>query len=348
MYLNTAAFGLVAPQVKAFADAFYTDLAQQGSSVAEHWRDVLQPGIRNRLAGFLGAAPEQVAMIPNFSWALNALVHGLDGGERMLLYRGEYPSVTEPFVLNGFAVEWIDDEAGFALPMERMLETIRAGKVDIVALSHVQYNSGYVADLRQLGDCCREHGVWFIVDATQSLGALPIDVSALPVDVLISSHYKWMNAGFGTGSMYCSAAFMKRYPPKTGGSNSYLKPGQDWLESDPMRAFEPGHANMYGLTLLDAAIADRLQPGVETIAAGNAALTAALLEGIRDSGLPLIGPATMANRCSILVFHDEHGLSERLRAAGITATFRGGRVRISFHHHNTVADVEALLRTLSA
>ncbi len=86
-YLNTAAFGLIDPAVKAQADSFYTELAQTGSTVAEHWRDEIQPRIRQRLASFLGAPESQVAMIPNFSWGLNALVHSLRGSERISALR---------------------------------------------------------------------------------------------------------------------------------------------------------------------------------------------------------------------------------------------------------------------
>lgn len=347
-YLNTAAFGLIDPALKTGADAFYTNLAREGSPVAEHWRDEMQPQIRQNLASFLGTESSQVAMIPNFSWGLNALVHSLRGNERILLYRGDYPSVSEPFVMNGFQISWVDSLDDFNLPVDEILSQIRRHNVDILVLSHVQYNSGYTLDLRLIGDGCREHGVWFIVDATQSLGAMPLNASALPVDVLISSHYKWMNAGFGTGSIYCSTDFLQAFPPKSGGANSYLKPGQNWKEEAPMRAWEPGHPNMYALNILDASIRQKQAAGLSEIASHNMALTGVLHETIAGRVLPLIGAATMENRCSILVFEDKDGLAQRLSDAGITATIRGGRVRISIHAHNTDADIRACANALLA
>jgi selenocysteine lyase/cysteine desulfurase len=345
-YFNTAAFGLIDPDVKAEADAFYERLAREGSSAAEHWRNTLQPAIRADIAAFIGAVPEHVAMIPNFSWGLTALVHNLRGNERVLLCRGDYPSVTEPFLLNDYAVDWIEADNDFDLPVDTILDRIRRNAVDLVVMSHVQYNSGYTLDLECIGAACREHGAWFVVDATQSLGALPIDVSRLPVDVLISSHYKWMNAGFGTGSMYCSPAFLERYPPKTGGANSYAEPGVDWRQQQPMSGFEPGHPNMYGLSLLQASIRNRNSS--TQIAIHNRALTELLLNELQDSGLPLIGPYSMDDRCSILVFEDRDGLSNRLQERDFVVTLRGGRVRISLHHYNSEAEVRSLAAALRA
>src|SRR5205085_11541602 len=141
---------------------------------------------------------KNVAMIPNFSWAMNAIVQSLKGTEKVLLYKNDFPSVTEPFRVNKFDITWVEDTDGFTLSMEQIEECITGRRVDMVVISHVMWQSGYTLDIATVGRLCKEHEVIFIVDATQSLGSLHVDIANLGADVFISSNYKWMNAGFGT------------------------------------------------------------------------------------------------------------------------------------------------------
>lgn len=346
VYLNTASFGLIDPEVKASADALYQDLAQHGSTVAEAWRMDSEPRIRETIAAFLGAASSQVAMVPNYSWAMNALVQSLTGKERVLLYRGDFPSVLEPFQLNGFEIRWIDTPDGFELPLDEIAHCIKNIEVDLVALSHVQYNSGYRLPLQQVADWCREQAIPFIVDATQSLGAMPIDVRTIGMDVLIASNYKWMNAGFGTGIAYFSDEFLKKYPPVVGGFHSMVVEDGDFIHELGAKSYEPGHPNVYGQTLLKAAIVQIQKRGLEETEQHNLALAQQLLEGIKDLSLALIGPTNMQHRCSIILLRDESGLSDWIKDGGFIVTIRGGHIRISMHHYNTAEEVAALVERL--
>jgi selenocysteine lyase/cysteine desulfurase len=199
-YLNTAACGLIDESVKRSADDFYTRLAISGSTASEAWRAETEPKVRHSIAALIGAETENIALIPNFSWGLNGLVQSLRRAERVMLYEGDYPSLTLPFRNNRFIIQSIAAPDHFTLPLDEIRQRIRNKEVDIVALSHVQYNSGYRLPLAEIGALCREHGVYFIVDATQSLGAIPVNVMSDKIDVLISSNYKWMNAGFGSVS----------------------------------------------------------------------------------------------------------------------------------------------------
>ena len=347
-YLNTAACGLLEPAVIAAASHFNTLLATEGSNRSEHWRREDEPRIRGVIATFLGADTRNIALVPNFSWAVNGIVQSLRGDERVTLYRRDYPSLTEPFKINNRNIQWLDDEDGFTLPIAQLHERIRNKETDLVVISHVQYNSGYTLDIKETGALCREHGVWLIIDATQSLGAIPIDMKELQADVVIASNYKWMNAGFGTGVMYLSDAFLSTYPPAVGGNNSYREYDGVMQYRPSAQSYEPGHPNMSGLLLLEAAINHKLQLGVANIAEHNNKLTALMLDKIKDLPLQLIGPATMAHRCSIILLKDVNGLSDWLREHDIVVTNRGGIVRISVHYYNTEADVMRLVSCLKA
>jgi selenocysteine lyase/cysteine desulfurase len=345
-YLNTAACGLIEEEVKAAGFDLYNAVSKSGSAAAEDWRFNKEAGIRKTIAGFIGAPATNVAMIPNFSWALNGLVQSLKGTEKVLLYKHDYPSVVEPFRINNFDITWVDAKDGFTLPVDEIETAVKNNKIDIVVLSHVQFSTGYKLDIVALGALCKEHSVLFIVDATQSIGAVPIDLSKQHADVLIASNYKWMNAGFGTGIMYISDSFLDKYPPVVGGHNSYQMV-EDKMQYVPSAlSYEPGHPNMLGHTIVAAAIEHKMKMGLDKIVAHNMQLTQLLIDNIGHLSTQLIGPLNIDNRTSIVILKDENGISEKIKKHNIIVTNRNNTVRISMHYYNTEADVMRLVDAL--
>jgi cysteine desulfurase/selenocysteine lyase len=347
IYLNTASSGLVPAEFTTAASKLMSELATNASTRAEQWRDDEQPAIRQHVAEFLGVGIDNVALVPNFSWAMNGIVHSLRGDEKVLLYTADYPSLTEPFKINGFDITWMNDTDGFTIAMEELQNKLLSEKVEVLAISHVQWLSGFKIDLQTLGSFCREHDIWLIVDATQSMGAIAINPIQLGVDVLISSNYKWMNAGFGTGVMYMSDEFFEAYTPKVGGNNSYGMIDGAMKYTPSVRSFEPGHPNMYGFTILQQAIEHKLATGVGAIETHNRKLTQMLLDGIRGLNVSLIGEPSTDNRASMVFLRDEDGsLLQFIKSNGILVSGRMGHVRISMHYYNTEAEITALVDVL--
>ncbi len=338
-YLNTAACGLLPGEFIVRAKELYAGMASNASAHAEKWRDQYQPEIKNRIASFLNAPEGSIALLPNFSWGINGIVQSLKGTEKVLMYEGDYPSFTEPFKINAFDITWVGDD-GFAIDVDLLKQKIVSDKIDILAISHVQWMSGFKVDLKDLGNFCKKHNVRFLVDATQSIGAIPIDIAELNIDVLIASNYKWMNAGFGTGIMYVKDSFLEEYTPAVGGHNSFKEIGGEYEPG--IQSYEPGHPNMYGFSVLDAAIKDKMERGVASIQQHNLQLAAQLVNEIGETGL-LVGPASMKKRSSIVFLKDEKGLWTKMQEADIVASQRGGNIRISFHYYNTEADVQKLI-----
>lgn len=343
-YLNTAACGLVDENTRRAGVSLYEGFERNGSMHAEHWRFNEQDRIRQTLADFLGAPVANVAFVPNFSWALNAVAHALKGKKnRVALYKNDYPSVPEPFRLLGFEITWIDTLDGFNIDIQKLEDCIRNKLVDMVVISHVQWTSGYKLDIAMIGTLCKAHDVLFIVDATQSLGAMPIDVSSFPVDVFISSNYKWMNAGFGTGVMYMADSFVRDYPPVVIGFNSYIMRDGKWIYEPSVRNYEPGHPNMFGLNLMEAAILQKNKLGLAAIERHNNKLTATLLDELKGLPVTLVGDYDMHNRTSIVVLKDEDGLGDWLKQHHIVVTQRNGLLRISMHFYNTLVDINTFI-----
>ncbi|MBL7691870.1 MAG: aminotransferase class V-fold PLP-dependent enzyme [Flavipsychrobacter sp.] len=347
-YLNTAGCGLIAPEALAAGNALYEAFTTNSSTASEEWRFNEEQRTRELMAAFIGANANNVALVPNFSWALNAVVQSLKGTERVLLYKGDYPSLLEPFRINNFAITWVDAPDGFHIDMDAVRSAVTNRTVDIVAISHVQWNSAFRIDLKDIGDLCHKHGVVFIVDATQSLGAITIDLSQLNTDVLISSHYKWMNAGFGNGTLYIADAFMQQYPPVVGGHNSYHMVADKWMYVPSIKSYEPGSPNMYGYSILAAEIERKNQMGLAAIEAHNRQLTDLFLRSIADLKLTVIGDLSTTHRASFVLLRDDNGLGAYLKDNGFVVTVRNGLVRISFHYYNTEPETVRLIDCLSS
>lgn len=345
IYLNTAACGLVPETIAASGIAFYRGLSK-GSPTAEHWRDELSVKIRANIARFLNAPEANIAMIPCFSHGINAVVQSLKGSERILLYEWDYPSLVNPFKVNNFDIRWLQSEDGFSINPQSVAAKISGGKIDILAISHVQWMSGALADLQSIINICHRHGVLLIVDTTQSLGAEPVNIGELKPDVLISSNYKWMNAGFGTGIMYLSDSFLAQYPPVYGGVHSYVFEGGQEIRKPSALDYEPGHLNMSGFSVLDTAINHKLELGLENISRHNHQLTALFVEQCPKLPVTLIGPADMQNRSAIVVLKDEAGLGQWLVDNGFVVTLRNQTIRLSFHEHNTEEDIQKLIHCI--
>lgn len=348
IYLNTAACGLVAPEVAAAGAKLYAEFASNSSTRSEDWRMQEEGRIRQVIADFVGAPATNIAMVPNFSWAINGIVQSLKGTERVLLFTHDYPSFLEPFRINDFDIVWVGAPNGFTINMDEVRDAICNNKVDIVALSHVQWGSGYKINLEEIGEMCRQFGVLFMVDATQSLGANVINLSNLNIDVFAASNYKWMNAGFGTGILYISDDFMEQYRPVVGGHNSYKMIGDKWTYTPSVQSYEPGHPNMFGLTVLEAAIREKNELGIIYIEEHNLRLTQQLLDGIRNVPVKLLGEYTITNRAPFIILTDENGLGDWLKNHNIIVTQRNGILRISMHYYNTEQDVTALMDCLKA
>ncbi|MEU0008298.1 aminotransferase class V-fold PLP-dependent enzyme [Streptomyces sp. NPDC006314] len=100
----------------------------------------------------------------------------------------------------------------------------------VLALGSVQWTNGYRADLAAIGQLCRECGVWLVADAVQQLGAIPLDVSRLPVDVLVCGGHKWLNAPFGAGLLHFTPTVRERLRTPLSGYPAVECPDGDWDE----------------------------------------------------------------------------------------------------------------------
>ncbi|MCB0000397.1 MAG: aminotransferase class V-fold PLP-dependent enzyme, partial [Anaerolineales bacterium] len=227
------------------------------------------------------------------------------------------------------------------------------GRSRILAVSYVQYSSGFRSDLAKLGQLCRDHDMLLVVDGTQAVGAMQIDVTAAGVDVLAVSAHKWMLGPLGIGFMALSDRALERLAVKKVGWLSVRNPFQFNYVLDLLptaERFEPGTANSPGIFGLGATVEMLLATSQARIEARILALTDLLCAEVERHGYEVITPRGVGEKSGIVIFrsgrHDSQMLLERLTAVNIAVSLRNGGIRVSPHFYNTEAEIEQLVAQL--
>ncbi len=339
-YLNTSGIGLIPDEHLASAEEFNRELNQMGSLAFEKWRAEKYPELRKMVCEFVNCKNSELAFLPNYSFGLVSLLPQLKNYRKVLLYKDDYPSLRDPFVLGDYVVHFVESQDGFFIDPEEIKQKIINEGIQLFAISHVQYLSGFKADIDILGRFCKENNVVFLVDATQSLGRVNIDFDSLNTDILISSNYKWMNGGFGSGIMCIKDSFLKANPPQVAGYGSYLmKDGKFGYEPSTL-SYEGGHLNCTGLNLLGVSLAQKNRIGPEKIINWDDQLLSSLVKGLDSIGQEILGPPDLSNRAGIVCVKGDELRYEKLRGNSLVLTFREGYFRLGPHFYNSLDQIE--------
>jgi len=221
----------------------------------------------------------------------------------------------------------------------------------VVCISHVEYGNGQTFDLHLLAEAAHEHGALLVVDATQSAGAIPIDVQACPVDALISGAYKWLCGPFGAAFMYLSPHLQTKLEPGLVGFRSH----KNMWDLDASRIDYPQSAQKFEFSTMAFGCAVGLtrainflnDVGVENIFQHNRQLADRLIEGLQTSGAVITSPLDDESRSSIVRAHFENISSNKiiqsLKHAGVFVSRRGDSIRFSPHLYNSMSDIDKAL-----
>ncbi len=286
----------------------------------------------------------------------------------MLVGDGEFPGNVSPWQnaaqLFSLYVEFLPklrtpDDDEFLSALEARL---RAGRVRLVALSAVQFQTGIRAPLVEIVRLCRAYGAELAVDAIQALGVLPLDVTALDIDYLAGGAHKWLMALEGAGFLYVKPSCTQRLVPRTAGWLSheeglrFLFEGPGMLRYDrPIKSsiqfMEGTSANGVGYAALEAALEPILQLGVPAIFEHVSGYLDELEAGLLARGICSVRPLQPARRSGILSFEPPARLSAAevvaaLREHGVYATMPDGLVRLAPHFPNSKREIPVVLAAL--
>jgi cysteine desulfurase len=186
-----------------------------------------------QLAGLLGTDPGRLIWTSGATESDNLAIFGAaqyreHRGRHLVSMRTEHKAVTDAFealAKRGFDVTWLDPEDDGVLPVAT-LEAAFRGDTQLVSIMHVNNETGVIQDIAALGEACRRRDVVFHVDAAQSVGKLPLDLAALPVDLVSMTAHK-MYGPKGIGALYIADRPGVHVEPQLfgGGQQRRLRPG---------------------------------------------------------------------------------------------------------------------------
>ncbi len=352
VYLNHAG---VAPLCKAAADAMKEladDAWRYGSFHYSDWLETYD-GLRRSAARLIGASPGEIALIKNTSEGVATVALGMPWktGDRLVCFLEEFPANYFPWKRleqQGLRIDWLSVEDS----LEQIEATAKGAR--LLAISFVQYLSGYRANLTAIGEICRRHGVFFFVDAIQGLGAFPLDVNAMHIDALSADGHKWMLGPEGCGILYVRRERQDEIEPvefgwtNVAGFNDYAS--RDMALRPDAGRYECGTLNTIGCYGLRAAIEFLLEVGIERISPDVQALGDRIAEGVQLKGYEVLGNRTQQTGSAIVSFRksgeDCRLTVRRLKEKGIIAAPRQGWVRTSPHFYISPDDIERLIEAL--
>lgn len=302
----------------------------------------------------------EIAFIPNTTTGLGMLAGGLDwqAGDRVIITDVEYPANRFPWtdlVSRGVEVVEVKQDADLRINVEDVLAAIDE-KTRVVALSHVQFGSGFKIHLNPIADAVHAVGGLLCADAIQTVGVVPVDVQAMGIDFLSADGHKWMLGPEGAGFLYCHEDLCERIvPPISGwmGRYNHLDYGNyDERYYPDARRFEPGTWNVSGLHALGGSLGLLLEVGLDTVWARVDALCGHLRSRLSDKGYRVVSPPREHERSGIVAFDAPDGLPRhrktvaRLANQGIVIAERMGHLRASPHFYNSVEQLDELVEAL--
>ena len=311
--------------------------------------------VRAALARLIGAQAHEVAFIRNTSEGLSIIAGGLSWhpGDNVVALADEYPANIYPWWgLRRFGVETrLVQRPQLRFGVDEVAPLVDR-RTKVLAISAVDWQTGFRADLAALGGFCRERGILFCIDAIQALGVLRVDVDAVNADCLAAGGHKWMLGPEGCGGLYVSDRIVEHLDPTLLGWKSvedadrYL-PYHFTLRRDALR-FEPGSPSHLGIHALGAALDLLTEVGPENIETRVLNLTEQLAEGLRRCGATILSPWGAGERSGIVTFQlgEARALLEALSDAGIVAQQRMDGVRLAPHFYNNEEDVTRVLEAV--
>ena len=358
-YLNCA---YMSPQLRAVREAGEHAIAQGSRPWEIAPADFFSGAerVRAMFAELVGGDVDGVAIVPAASYGLAVAAANLPvrpGGE-ILVLEEQFPSNVyvwrELAAREGARLVTVPrppDHDWTAAVLERL-----GDNTAIVSVPNCHWTDGSLVDLVRVGEAAREAGAALVVDATQSLGAYPLDVGEAGPDFLVAAGYKWLLGPYSLGFLYAAPHRRDGRPLEhnwiTRSEAENFAGLTDYVEgyAPGARRYDVGERSNFTLMpMAEAALAQILEWGVEAIAERSAALTAEASRLAEASGMESVPRRRLAGHMIGVRLGPRRppDLAARLAAEGVYASVRGDSLRISPHVYNTASEVERLFGTLS-
>ena len=357
IYMNHAAVAPISRRVLAAMVRLLEDVHHHGLEHGESWLEAYEAA-RGSAARLLNADAAEIALTKNTSEGISFFANGLDWqpGDEVVSVASEFPANFYPWKFQerkGVRLRLVEETEG-RLSLDALSQALTP-RTRVVAVSHVQYISGFRLDLEKLGALCADRGCLLFVDAIQGLGAFPIDVRRCRIACLAADGHKWILGPEGAAVMFLNREVLDKVSPSTVGWTSVRGwrdySSREFVWREGASRFEAGTLNTVGVYGLGAALDLLLEIGVGAVGERVLELTGRLRRGLRDLGHKVFGPLEPCEASGIVSFVPRQGspadIAAHLRAHRVQLSERGGKVRLSPHIYNTEEEVDRVLGLLS-
>ena len=354
IYLNHAAVSPLCRRASEAMKELIEDVTQFGSWNYDQWLEAYA-GLRRAAAKLINSSPDEIAIVKNTSEGIATVALGIDWkpGDKVIAFKEEFPANDFPWrrlEARGVRLVWLS----IYDPLERIAEEVAGSR--LLAISYVNYLSGYRVDLRAIGELCRAHECFFFVDAIQGLGAFPLDVEECRIDALAADGHKWLLGPEGNGILYVRRNWLDAIEPTEFGWTNTARYGdyssRDMTLRPDAGRYECGTLNTVGCFGLCAAIEFLLEVGVENVADSLHTLAAQLESGVTAKGYQVMAPRTVDRGSGIVAFRhpalDSRMIVSTLMRNRILAAPRLGWVRAAPHFYVSPEEIDRVLDTLPA
>ncbi|HZP95719.1 MAG TPA: aminotransferase class V-fold PLP-dependent enzyme [Candidatus Limnocylindria bacterium] len=357
VYLNNCSLTPLPRRGRARIERFAKEWTELGGGAwYDHWVGEYE-ALRSDIATVLGADVDEVALEPNVSAGLVGIASTLDYARRpkVVVADLDFPTDGHAFLAvapRGARVEFVRSPDRVRVPLE-LFERAIDERTAAVCTGHVYFTSGWIQDVKALAELCHRRGAALVVDAYQSIGALPFDVHASGVDYLVCGTLKWLMGGPGIAFLYARRDVADAARPSAVGWWGVADPfAFDVEHLDPgkgARRFEYGTPAVAAIYAARAGIELLREIGIATVRGRQMALSQRLVDGARAQGWRVRCPIDARERTAIVTL--EHREPRRavdaLRASGVVADSRPALIRLSPHYFNTAEEMDRALELLA-
>jgi len=381
VYLDNAAIAPIPVPVYNKVSEFYSELLNHGETPWNQWVDKTEE-TKDLCAKFIGADnKDEIALTHSTSEGMNIIAHMLSDKGIVLSNELEFPSSNLPWLnKNEDNLKFVKARDGNKIltkDISRMIdkqeESIiknsnykdgdnnNSNNVKTMVTSHVQYSTGFRQDLEGLHKLTKSSGIYFVVNSTQSLGALYFNVKDFGVDFMVSNGHKWMLSSFGIGILYIKQKYLR--DPENFKPPFFSQSGQKRRanfnnnmkldKSATAARFEIGTPHFANIIALNTAIKYISRIGINQIERRILSITDYLIDKLQNLDFEILSPIEDKKyRSGIVVFKSNKRkkpidiVTELQKRERIIVSARGKGIRVSPHFYNNEEDIDRLVAAL--
>jgi cysteine desulfurase/selenocysteine lyase len=355
-YLDHAANAPLATPVRSTMEVYLDRMSEEPFDLS-HW-ERLRGQVRTRIAELLSIGAESITFTRNTTAGLGLVAAGLDweAGDNIVGVHREFPSNIYPWMglkRKGVELRLCQPEQG-RIDVKGVVRLCDR-RTRVLAISAVQFWSGFRTDLGALATALRGRDVLLVVDGVQAVGGLHLDLSRTPVDFLAVGAQKWLLGPMGVGFAYVGPRMLERLHPVAIGPESVVR-SQEYVDYDltfkpDARRFEDAAPNYPGILGMGAAVNLLLRCGASVVEEVVLRLADRLRDELPSRGYELVlKPTAPSERSGIVSFRHPRmvpaELHTRLRESGVIISLRSDFLRASPHYYNSDEDLDRLLEAL--